>query len=350
MSKRNKPRHAAKYHLPNIDHLMVRLKEANPHQAVEAVMAIPPDMRHWAKPTVPLLLRVNSWLSLRAACLIGPEREEDFVLLLRSIADARGSMTPDLVTLLQQSGPEFENCIETIAGFLQHPHYRVRIAAARALRGMGVLLELIEPSLLKALDDPSAGVVEAVLETLMANEGDLTPTLSSAMTSSPVTVLSARKRAEFDLLERQMWWPRTKKLNSADADEDVILIYCHKTPGERSLPQRQLIERLLTAHGLPPAADAFHETSFEHFHVNLREALTSIYHGICADRPTEELASRFRALFHDNAVLLGNRRYVQYDKDGTVAYCGTVTGNITDHGVICHDDEYVGFFFVSDED
>lgn len=330
---------------------MFRLEKADAHQAVDEFLRIPHDLMHWAKPAVPLLMRHDSGHALSAACRIGPERDEDFVRLLRAMEGAQGSMISDLVTLLEQSGPGFDNRIETIAEFLQHSHYRVRIAAARALKGMDTLLELIEQPLLKAMEDPSPSVVEAVVETLAGNVTYLTPNLLAALHSSPITPLPAEKRESFDQLERYMWWPRTDQLNAADADEDVIFIYRHKSLAERSEQQAELVEQLMVAHGLPPRPGAFHEVDFGQFHLNLREALKPVYYSEpCVEQSTEELAVRLRSLFHEDAVLLGNHRYDRYDKEGHVGFGGGVTYNIVDHGVICLDDDHVGFFFVTDED
>ena len=339
-----------KTRVSDISRLIFRLRGRDFAQEIAALLRMTPESLDWAKSAVPYLLAINSNQATKAACLIGPDEEEDFLSLLDAMADVRGSMTPFLAALLERSAPQFDNQIETIAGFLHHSHYRVRIAATRALKEMGALFELIEQPLLNALKDPCPSVVEAFAGTLVANESCLTARLQGALRSTQVRPLSQEQRSIFEQLEREMAWPRMERLNCSD-DEDVVFIYRYKTSVEKSMSPQELITQLLTVHGLPPHAEVFHEVDIKQFHLNLRESLKPVYcTEPCVTGPTVELAERLRSLFSKDVILLANHRYEQYDEHGHVGYGGGVTYNIVDHGVVCIDEDLIGFFFVSDED
>ncbi len=337
--------------LHNVEHLSRRLQGAEMHQALLNILATPAELLDWYKPLIPQLLKLGHGLAERAACLIGPESEEDFNRLLASVHESGGSSTPSAVTLLEQSGPCFENSIEAIAGLLRHPHYRIRIATARCLASMGNILELIEDELLLALQDKSLSVVAEVVRALKENETDLSDALGGALDSAPVEPLRAEQQAAFDKLERRLWWPRSERLNSSDQEEDVIFVVHNLSGEQKQLPSEDLINRLLGAHGLPERAKSFKPTNSESFHWTLRDALKPVYFTTpCVSEPTEILAEELRGLFHPDAQLLSNHQYHQYDQSGQVSSWGVVTSNIVDDGVICLDQERIGLFFVTDAD
>ena len=349
MGKRIKQSNSTTPNLRNIDRLIAQLNEVDFEKAIEALLETPPELIEWVKPAVPALIRTNSLSGFRAACLIGPDDEADFTLLLRSLLKqyAWGRMVPYLVILLEESGPKFENRIELIADALDSPHYRVRIAAARALKGMGVLLELVEPQVLKSLNDPSLSVVEAVVEMLRENQPDLTTALLSALQTTTVKALSVEEQSQFNRLERQLWWPRASQLNGYSEDEHCVFVYRRLSEKEQNMSQTERIDNLLADHGFPAAGASFREVDVEQFSKNLAASLKLVFYShLSIEVPPDELANMLLQLFDEDVTMLANG-YV-YD-DGVRSY-GGVTYGVVDAGVICMDQQRIGMFYVSDED
>ncbi len=338
----------------NIDFQIKALQGPDPQTALQNLEQMPRSQTRQAVGALieqmtnkaPAIARQAMMLALD----IGPRNEIDFTALLQHLLllAERGYMVPRIVSLLENQGPQYPDAIEVMARALAFPHARVRLAAIRALSGMGVLFELIESQLLGALEDKCGAVKTAMAQMLRANPGYLPETLKTAISACPSTILDDNIRRRFEILEKELWYPRALALNGTGADdEDVVLAFRPLEPGEVKRDDMSLADNLAAEHDLPPLGNALDPVKRDDLPLILAHVLRPLnLDEPCMVPDTGKIAALMLGLFGKEVKLYSN---CSCDKTGVIAH-RPVTWEIRDGGVFVKGRTRMGLFWVSDAD
>ncbi len=275
-----------------------------------------------------------------------PDRE-DFLYCLHTFLEQtpKGNQLPYVVALLEDIAPQFDDDIELIAQALQYPHYRVRVAAARALRNMGSLLEVVEPQLLNALNDPCISVVYALVDLLEANKALLSDQLSCTMGALALIEVSKEEVTHYADLEYLLWWHLTPHLNGY-GEETIIFDFRWRSVQERAMSTEQNILCFLQSHSVPVDSHYFEPIDkcffFDYFAKLLM--LTHFDHPLLNN--SMSLAQQLISWFDEDMVLLAN---VHKHEDGSYEHT-PITFQCVDQAIICLDSKRIGLFLIADED
>ena len=281
--------------------------------------------------------------------------ESEFELHFKKLLHNTGSELPVLVDFLEEVSPHFINQIILIAEAFRHPHYRVRIATARALFDMGELFELVEPVLVQALQDKCQQVVVSICLTLNNNIQWLSEPLLRALQEKNFIGLTTSQERQKDRLEQLLWKSRMRALNgTGQEDENVIFELRRLTANEKTLSLDALLYGLFSCHHLDWVKNSFHEVDKQQIDFILHDLLQPIHYipefintdGLVISCSLKQLIEKLLACF-DTTVKIFSNHFI--NPDGIKSY-SPLCSTLIDGGFLFLDTEFVCFYWVTDED
>ena len=281
--------------------------------------------------------------------------ELEFELHFKKLLHLNGSEIPTLVDFLEKVSPHFINQITLIAEAFKHPHYRVRMATARALFYMGELFELIESALLRALQDKCQQVVVSTCLTLNHNIQCLSDSLLRAFQAKNFIDLTMPQQRQLDTLDKLMWNSRTYALNGTGLDgENVIFELRRLTANEKVLSIDALLYNLFSCHRLYWVKNSFQEIKKQQIDFILHDLLQPIHHipefintnGLVISCSLKQLVEKLLSFFKPNVKIYSNHFL---NSDGLKSY-KPLSYTLIDGGILFLDTEFLCFYWVTDED
>jgi hypothetical protein len=338
----------------NIDFQIKALQGPDPQTALQNLEQMP---RSQTRQAVGALIRQTTnkdpAIARQAMVLaadIGPQNEADFTALLQFLLPSAecGYMVPRITSLLENEGPHYPDAVEDIARALAFPHVRVRLAAIRAVSGLGELIELIEPQILAALDDKCRAVITALVQMLRTNFQYLPETLEAAIPATPPNTLDNDTRRRFEALEKNLWSPRALALNGTGKDdEDIVLALRPLDPDELEMDAMILADNLAAEYDLPSISKALGRIKHEDLATLLAHVLRPLNpDASCAVPNIGKVTAQLLELFDKDVKPYSN---CSCDITGVTAH-HPVTWGIRDGGVFLKDRIRMGIFWVSDAD